>query len=194
LFNSGKVLLEAVTITGNSGDSSIVHTQGGGQTALTNVTISGNYTGTAVLSTASATVNILNSTIVNNGGSAIANYATITAQNSIIANNGGENCLQFITSLGNNIEDADSCNLDQTGDVVNTNPQLGPLTGSYQQVHMPVKGSPAIDGGSNAACPATDQLGTARPTDGDDNGTAVCDIGAVESSGSYQVFLPIIIR
>lgn len=194
LFNSGKVLLEAVTITGNSGDSSIVHTQGGGQTALTNVTISGNYTGTAVLSTASATVNILNSTIVDNGGSAIANYATITAQNSIIANNGSENCMQTITSLGNNIEDADSCNLNQGGDQVNTNPQLGPLTGNFQQVHVPLTGSPAIDGGDNAACPATDQLGNARPADGDDDGTAVCDIGAVESSGSYQVFLPMIMR
>lgn len=194
LFNSGNVMLEAVTISSNNSANSIVHTQGGGQTDLVNVTISGNMTGTAVLSAASATVEILNSTIVNNGGSAIANYAAITAQNSIFANNGSENCLQIITSLGHNIEDSDSCNLAQAGDMVNTNPQLGPLTGSYQQVHMPLEGSPAIDGGSNAACPATDQLGTSRPMDGDDDETAVCDIGAVEVIGTYQVFLPMIIR
>jgi nitrous oxidase accessory protein NosD len=43
-------------------------------------------------------------------------------------------------------------------------------------------GSPAIDAGDNATCPATDQRGVARPIDGDDppDGFADCDIGAVE--------------
>ncbi len=54
--------------------------------------------------------------------------------------------------------------------------------------HFPlVPDSPAIDAGNPAdpgsggdACEATDQLGTPRPADGDCDGTAVCDIGAIE--------------
>ena len=41
-------------------------------------------------------------------------------------------------------------------------------------------GSPAIDAADAAACPATDQRGVARPQDGDDDGEALCDIGAFE--------------
>jgi predicted outer membrane repeat protein len=40
--------------------------------------------------------------------------------------------------------------------------------------------SPLIDRGSPSACPATDQLGLSRPVDGDGNGSAICDMGAVE--------------
>ncbi|MBI3162673.1 MAG: S-layer homology domain-containing protein, partial [Chloroflexi bacterium] len=45
-------------------------------------------------------------------------------------------------------------------------------------------GSPAIDSGNGASCPAVDQLGVARPQDGNGDGTAVCDIGALEYSTS----------
>jgi hypothetical protein len=42
------------------------------------------------------------------------------------------------------------------------------------------EGSPAIDAGGSAGCVATDQRGVARPIDGDEDGTATCDIGAFE--------------
>jgi CSLREA domain-containing protein len=41
-------------------------------------------------------------------------------------------------------------------------------------------GSPAIDSATNTGCPATDFDGTSRPQDGNNDGTATCDMGAFE--------------
>jgi hypothetical protein len=55
-------------------------------------------------------------------------------------------------------------------------------------------GSPAIDAGNPDAsgavteiCRESDQRNVARPFDGDDDGTAVCDIGAFELS-AVEIF------
>jgi hypothetical protein len=53
-------------------------------------------------------------------------------------------------------------------------------------------GSPAIDAGDNAVCAAApvnnlDQRGLPRPADGNGDGNAVCDIGAVEYQGGASV-------
>ncbi|NTU63816.1 MAG: hypothetical protein HGB05_10550, partial [Chloroflexi bacterium] len=53
--------------------------------------------------------------------------------------------------------------------------------GGAVQTHLPKSGIPAIDAGDNARCPATDARNIARPYDGDGNGSAVCDSGAVEA-------------
>lgn len=42
-------------------------------------------------------------------------------------------------------------------------------------------GSPAIDAGTNTGCPATDLDGLSRPTDGNGDGAATCDMGAYEA-------------
>lgn len=67
-----------------------------------------------------------------------------------------------------------------------TTPGLGPLTnnGGPTQTHALLPGSPAIDAGSNANCPSTDQRGQTRPKDGDGNATATCDIGAFEKEAA----------
>ncbi len=40
--------------------------------------------------------------------------------------------------------------------------------------------SPALDTGDDSNCPNNDQRGSIRPVDGDEDGTAKCDIGAFE--------------
>ena len=41
-------------------------------------------------------------------------------------------------------------------------------------------GSVAIDNGTNTLCPSRDVRNFSRPYDGDTNGVAICDVGAVE--------------
>jgi len=64
------------------------------------------------------------------------------------------------------------------GGNLDVDPRLGPLLASNfssMQTLLPGTGSPAIDAGNDAGCPAEDQRGIARPQG------AHCDIGAVET-------------
>ena len=65
----------------------------------------------------------------------------------------------------------------------------GPLSdnGGPTRTHRPKSTSPALDEGSAFepgtdvySCKPTDQRGVDRPVDGDGDGDAVCDVGAVE--------------
>jgi hypothetical protein len=106
----------------------------------------------------------------------------VRARNVIFAAANGGNCQGAIQSLGNNIETGDSCSLTGPNDRPNTAPRLGPLqnNGGPTDTHALLPGSPAIDAGASAACPATDQRGVARPLDGNGDGTTACDVGAFE--------------
>ena len=78
-------------------------------------------------------------------------------------------------------------------DLVDVNPTLmGPAYGNF---HLWV-GSPAIDAGSDAAAPALDFEGHARPFDGNGDGAAHADIGADEATGFdvLPYYLPLITR
>ncbi len=58
-----------------------------------------------------------------------------------------------------------TCGFTSPGDLVNTDPLLGPLqdNGGSTFSHELLAGSPAIDAGTNTGSPATDQRGVARP-------------------------------
>ena len=117
-------------------------------------------------------------------GGGIFNFdGSVSIRNSIISNNlYGGNCSGLITSDGHNLEDTNTCGFTGPGDLINTNPLLGPLqnNGGPTLTHALLPGSPAIDAGDNSVCPTTDQRGVTRPQDGNGDGIAVCDIGAFE--------------
>jgi hypothetical protein len=197
-FQSGSVLtvINNSTISGNS-----AATVGGGisnrigNLAINNSTISGNSAGQGGgiengNSISVSTLMISNSTVggnsaVQSGG--IYNFSGSTAafQNSIDANASG-NCFGVVTSKGHNLSGDQTCNFRNSGDLNNTDPQLGPLQnngGPTQTMALP-SGSPAVDAGNPNGCTdsvghllKTDQRGKPRP---DPEDTGGCDIGAYE--------------
>ena len=108
---------------------------------------------------------------------------SIVAQNSATT---GADCIGGIVSYGYNLEKATSCGFTSTGDKQNTDPLLDSLwnNGGATQTRALLPGSPAIDAGvctdGDSAAVAVDQRAIARPADGDNSGSAACDIGAFE--------------
>ncbi|HSN57179.1 MAG TPA: choice-of-anchor Q domain-containing protein, partial [Candidatus Sulfomarinibacteraceae bacterium] len=121
----------------------------------------------------------------------------VELRNTIVADNhegGGAvlgNCVEaspaVITSSDFNLADDLTCNLVGTDDLVVADVMLGPLAdhGGPTWNHQPLTGSPAVDSGDDALCPAVDQRGYVRPWDGDGNGSVHCDRGAVELGAPY---------
>jgi len=201
ILNSGTVTISSSTISGNSvsgvgyngGEN---HSQGGGisnsgTVRVNNSTLSGNVahggTGGGIFNSGTLTLN--NSTLSGNTastGGAISNIGATSLQNSIVAKSTGGNCAGLIASSGYNLSSDATCNLNNTGDLNNTNPMLGPLQnngGATQTMALP-SGSPALDSGNPSGCTdsqghllKTDQRGKPRP---DPEDTGGCDMGAYE--------------
>ena len=79
---------------------------------------------------------------------------------------------------------------------INQNPYLGPLAynGGFTKTHALGAGSPAIDAANTSSCSPFDQRGAARPTDGDGDGTASCDMGSYEYVPNNYFYLPLILK
>ena len=158
---------------------------------ISNSTFSNNratYLGGGIYSQADIepkTTNVSNSTFSGNSapegqGGGIYNYTSVlNLGNTIVANSPtGDNCAgTIITNNGGNLSDDLTC-----PSFINGDPFLGLLqdNGGPTWTHALLPGSPAIDNGDDAQCPATDQRSVLRPIDGNGDGLAVCDIGAYE--------------
>ena len=105
-------------------------------------------------------------------------------QNTIVDSGTPGNCAGTVVSQGNNLSSEKSCAFAGLADQNSMPALLGPLAsnGGPTLTHMLLPGSAAIDRGSSGACPFNDQRGVSRPLDGDGDGVAVCDIGAVEAA------------
>lgn len=101
---------------------------------------------------------------------------------SVLAVRDGSNCRGVAPASGGyNLASDESCAFSMSTDVESVDPMLGLLgdNGGPTWTHVPLPGSPLIDAIATS-CPVRDQRGIARPQDGDADGVADCDIGAVE--------------
>lgn len=127
------------------------------------------------------------STITDNAP--IGVVGNVTIKNSVLAGNGGGNCraTNSIISEGYNHSDDSSCGFIESGDVEGIDALLGPLqsVNSYQQYYLLDYQSPAIDSADPLDCIKEDQSGKTRPLDGNADGSAFCDKGAIEMINNF---------
>jgi hypothetical protein len=84
---------------------------------------------------------------------------------------------QCVTSVATTSTPNGTCVLAGPNDHV-ADPQLGPLADNAARRHAPAGGvEPGDRRGAAAGCPATDQRGQTRPTDGNGDASAVCTWG-----------------
>jgi len=169
----------------------------GGVTRILNSTLSGN-SGVAV-DIDDGTLQMENTTVFDNDGRGIE-FERVTdrvlfLRDSILSGNGGGGCATSgpgnatISTNGYNLTQGNGCAIESGGsNVVSTADALAPLTVDptrYSAYHLPLAGGAAVDTGHPVVgplgCLVSDQLDVARAIDGDGNGVARCDIGAIEA-------------
>jgi CSLREA domain-containing protein len=201
LFNRGELTLDHSSVNDNSGIG------GFGAVAIENTppfvgaptlividsTIAGNV-GIGINSQDESTLVVRNSTIAGNTTTGVrigGPGGTFQMRNSVIAKNGDQDCVISVAADLNldryNMDSDDTCALaDGTSNFPGVDPLLTPPVrrGGFGVVSWPLTTSPLIDNGHPVigaiGCEEDDQDFTERPVDFDGDGTARCDIGAVE--------------
>ena len=203
IYNAGLLNLKDSTVANNSArGGGIIST---GTTQITNSTFAGNVSsseGGGILSYGPLTV--VNSTFSYNaaaviGGAIYNGNGLLNLTNTILANSlSGGDCYNDTTVNGmlgvisHNLIEENGVSPSHCGlPALTQDPKLGVLsenTGATQTIPLQ-PGSPAINAGDDASCPATDQRGITRPQG------SHCDLGAYEyhekkGSDTTGVFRP----
>ncbi|HLF26313.1 MAG TPA: choice-of-anchor Q domain-containing protein [Anaerolineae bacterium] len=205
VYNNGLMTLNGSTLDHNQARTGAGIDHSGGILHLTNDTFSGNQASDnggglynrsdAILTNVTLQANTANGP--DTGGNIFNDTAQLALRNSLVTGSEADgNCFNSggsLNSSGYNLESADTCGLNATGDITNTNGLLGPLldNGGPTFTHALLDGSPAIDAGSCTDAGGNpipiDQRGFTRPQG------AACDMGAFERSGHW-CYLPLIAR
>lgn len=204
----GTGLLLNSTVSGNSsgGDGGGVRNNFAARTSIINSTVSGNTSttdGGGVFNGVDSGTTLVNATVAYNsaarGGGIADNGGTLVIRNSLIGRNSatgeGPDCRGTVVSTGSNlIGDTSDCSFvgDTGKNVVNVDPALAPLgdVGGPTYAHALLPGSPARDAGDDLTCVGEDQRDYGRPTDGNGDDIAVCDIGAYEAESTPRGLSP----
>ena len=183
------LVIENSAIYGNAGGTgNVIY---GGSLTMVNSTVSGNTASSAVSNEYGAVqgrrVELVNSTVSNNGGNGIGAFSGgVLLKNSIISNNPGKNCLPRTVTVyvraGANISDDETCG--GPTEIMIGDPEIGPLAGNGgpTQTHALLAGSPAINNGKDCSL-TVDQRYVPRDTQ--------CDIGAYEFTTPTSVTVTI---
>ncbi len=123
------------------------------------------------------------------GGGIYSVSGTVFIGHTVVADNSaqmGPDCYGTLTSTGYNlIEDTADCTIigDPTGNLLGVDPLLSGLAdnGGRTMTHHLLPGSPARDAGDPSITKGKDQRGGSRVLDGNCDGVAVRDMGAVEA-------------
>ena len=193
-------------------DGGGLHNNATGDVEMSNATISGNsaaHDGGGI-NFRGGSLRLLHVTITDNdarndedldsrGGGIAQRAGEVRVQASILSGNRARqnpDCHGAIISEDFNIiGTAADCSVSGTiGNNSSGSAGLGPLqdNGGGQLTHLPNPTSRAVDMADPAgtSCPAVDQLDVARPIDGDSDGLARCDIGAVEFDPAAATHTP----
>jgi predicted outer membrane repeat protein len=201
--NASELSISRSSVRGNGdaqppGQREAIAGVGGGTTFVFNSTISGNNGDAIAIS--DGTLDVENSTLADNGERGIGfvkvTGRTLFLRNAILDGNESGGCTlsgagaATISTDGYNLSQGYGCVLESGGSNRIAEPALlGALVvdpAKWSAYFLPQYGSAAIDHGhplvGGLGCLAADQLDSARATDGDGDGNARCDIGAVETA------------
>ena len=191
MLTSGTLNVTNSTISGNTAPSGGgIYNAFGHSVNIASSTITANEAnGTGEFQQGGGITNFGGTVTVKN--SIVAGNATTTGDNPDVRSDGNAGGAAFY-SLGYNLIGivGTATGFGAVGDQVGTvgspaDPLLSPLAnnGGPTRTHALVPGSPAIDAGDNEGAPANDQRGVGFPrvVDGDGDGRATIDIGALEA-------------
>lgn len=140
---------------------------------------------------------VVNSTIANNNGGGVLNTGEIALRQAIVAGNYSQDVHDRIHDSGRNCRNEPGGEMTQVRSLITAdgncpayitldNSSTFDLVlehlrylGGPTPVHKPRPGPYAIDNG-DGSCPSDDQRRAPRPADGDGDGVAACDLGAME--------------